>query len=139
MFLMIRVIPSHLYHSESQFPGIHIHWHCTFLSSWLHTCSHFPHLVTLCLSPIRPCYSSFSFLLLMTMSSEFTIRIFVMLLSTLHLLFPCGSHRTVSFRTHSLLYSRVIRPLLIFVMVFRVTFGDVLKGVWFLNVVFETF
>ena len=119
--------------------SIHIHWHCTFLTSWFHAYSHFPHFVTMCLSPIRPCSSRFPFSLLMTMCFEFTIHISVMLLSTLHLLFPCGSRRTISFQTHSFLYSRVVRPSLIFVMVFRVTFRDVLEGAWFLGVVLETF
>ena len=41
------------------------------LPSWLCTYPQFPHLVTLCLSPIRLCSPSFPFLLHMTWSNEF--------------------------------------------------------------------
>ena len=41
VLLMIRVTSPPLYHSESQFPSIHIHWHCPLWLSWYHTYSLF--------------------------------------------------------------------------------------------------
>ena len=127
--LTFRVTSPQLYHSKS--------WSLTFIFTGitrltfmgLHLSS-FSSLFAQCLPPIRHRSSRFPSSLLMTMSFEFTIRISVMLLSTLHLLFSCGSHRTVSFQALSFSHSRVVWLLLIFVMVSRVTFGDVLKGFW---------
>ena len=61
-----------------------------------------------------------------------------MLLGTLRLAFSCSSHK------ESLLdafcpYSRVVRPLLIFDIDLRITFGDVLEGARILSVVSEAF
>ena len=61
-----------------------------------------------------------------------------MSLGTLHLVFSCSSHRVVSFG-HSFLYSRVVRPLLIFDTDLRVIFADVLEGAWILSVAAEAF
>ena len=102
--LTFRVIPLQLYHSESQSlvfistSILHI------LPSWVCVYPHSPHLVILCLSPICHCSSRFPFSLLMTRSFEFTIRISVMLLSTLHLSFSYSSQRATSIE-HSMFCS----------------------------------
>ena len=93
--LTFRVIPPQLYHSESQslvFISTSIA-HIAFMAS---------HLLSL-FSPRYPVLISYSSLffqfpssLLMTMSFEFTIRISVMLLSTLHLSFSYSSFKIVS-------------------------------------------
>ena len=71
--------------------GLHV------LPSWLCTYHQFPHLVTLCLSPIPYCFSRFLFSLPATQSFEFTTHTSVMLLGTLYLSFSCSSHRMVFF------------------------------------------
>ena len=66
----------------------------------------------------------------MTRSFEITTRIYVMLLGTLHLAFSCISHKESPLDTFFFLYFKVVRPLLIFDIDLRVTFGNILKGVW---------
>ena len=41
--------------------------------------------------------------------------------------------------THLFLCSSVVRPLLIFDIDFRVTFGDILEGAWILSIALEAF
>ena len=96
-FLLICIIQSH--RPRHSYPlALHM------LPSWICIYPRFPYLVTLCLSPIRHCPFTSPFSLLMTMSFEFTICIFVVLLSILHLSFSYSSHRVASFR-HSFLCS----------------------------------
>ena len=89
-FLLICIIQSH--RPRHSYPLA-----LRMLPSWICVYPRFPHLVTLCLSPIRHCPFISPFSLLMTMSFEFMIRISVMLVSTLHLSFSYSSFRIVSF------------------------------------------
>ena len=91
--------------------GIQSHYAYSFRHFWV-TMYHpfftliliFPHFVTLCSLPIHHCFFRFPFSLLMARSFEFTIRIFVMLLGTLHSAFSYSSPRAVSFE-RSLFYT----------------------------------
>ena len=95
--LTLRVVSLQSYLSESQFwPSCSLALHI--LPSQVCIYPYFSHLVTLCLSFIRHCFSRFPFSLPMTKSFEFTTHTSVMLLGTLHLAFSCGSHMIVSFR-----------------------------------------
>ena len=131
-FLLIYIIQSH--RPRHSYPLA-----LRMLPSWICVYPRFPHLVTPCLSPIRHCHFISPFSLLMTMSFEFTICISVMLLSTLHLSFSYSSLRIVSFWHILSRTSKVVRPLLILDMVFRVTFGDVLEEALVLSVASGTF
>ena len=78
-------------------PDIPIHWH--YASTFMVLCSSlvFPHLVTLYLSLIHHVPLDFPFPLHMTWSIEFMTHISITLLSTLHLVFSCSSHRAILF------------------------------------------
>ena len=65
--------------------GIHNSLALHILLSRFYISSHFPHLVTLCLSLVH------------LVTFEFTTHISVVLLGTLHLAFSCSSHRVVPF------------------------------------------
>ena len=65
-----------------------------------------------------------------TMTFEFTTHTFVMMLGTPTLVIFMWFTKDGFLRAHSFLYFRVVRPLLILDMVFRVTFEDVLEEAW---------
>ena len=120
MFLAFKVMPSHLYHVESQssvfiFTGIACFCLQGFMFilsflTWLHRSSRFP------------------FPLLMTQPFEFTTHVSVMSLGHPTLVIFIQFTQGSLLLAHSSPYFKVVRPLLILDMVFRVTSGDILGG-----------